>query len=273
MSKPTLTFIGAGNMAASIIGGLVAENYPADKIIASDPFQENLDKLAANYGVRTTSDNADAAAQADVIVLAIKPQVMKQVTQALQPHLAHQPLIISIAAGIPMGSLANWLGQELAIVRCMPNTPALVQTGASGLYANDATSDAQRAIADEILRAVGIAEWLDSEAQIDPVTAVSGSGPAYFFLVMESMIEAGVAQGLTRETATELTLQTALGSAKLALDSDVDVAELRRRVTSPAGTTEQAVKSFEADGIRDMFARAMQRCADRSVEMAQEMGD
>ncbi len=273
MSKPTLTFIGAGNMASSIIGGLVAEGYPADRIIASDPSRDSLEKLSTSHGVATTTDNSAAVARADVIVLAVKPQVMKSVAQALQPHLTHKPLLISIAAGIPMASLASWLGQDLAIVRCMPNTPALVKTGASGLYANAATSDDQCAIADEILSAVGIVEWLDSETLIDPVTAVSGSGPAYFFLVMEAMIEAGVAQGLNRETATRLTLQTALGSAKLALDSDVDVAELRRRVTSPAGTTEQAVKSFEADGIREIFARAMQRCSDRSVEMAQEMGE
>jgi len=273
VSKPTLTFIGAGNMASSIIGGLVAKNFPADHIFACDPQQASLDKIASDFGVHTSTDNGEAAKRADVIVLAVKPQVLKQVAEALRPHLAHKPMIISIAAGIPMTNLARWLGKELAIVRCMPNTPALVQAGASGLFANDRTSDAQRAIADEILQAVGIVEWLDSEDLIDPVTAVSGSGPAYFFLVMEAMIDAGVAQGLSRETAAALTLQTALGSAQLAQSSDVDVAELRRRVMSPGGTTEQAVLSFEEDKLRDIFARAMQRCADRSVEMARELGE
>ena len=221
--------------------------------------------------VNTSADNA-AAASADVIILAVKPQVLEQVCTDLQPHLSHNPLIISIAAGIDIPSLSHWLGSDVAIVRCMPNTPALVQTGASGLYANHHTSDNQKVLAAQILEAVGIVQWLDNEALIDPVTAVSGSGPAYYFLFMEAMIDAGVAQGLSRETATELTLQTALGAAKLAQSSDVDVAELRRRVTSPNGTTEQAILSFEKDNLRQTVSRAMDACSDRSREMARELG-
>ena len=180
-------------------------------------------------------------------------------------------VVISIAAGITTGSLQSWLGGHGAIVRCMPNTPALVQTGASGLFASQQVSEAQRNQAEAILSAVGIVTWLDSEALIDPVTAVSGSGPAYFFMMMEAMIEAGVEQGLSLEEASQLTIQTALGAAKLAQSSDVDVAELRRRVTSPNGTTEQAVKAFEAGGLKDLVAAAMTACRDRSIELAAEL--
>jgi len=259
-------------MASSIVGGLVKKGFAADSITATDPYQPSLDKLQQEFGVAISGDNGTAAKTADVIVLAIKPQVMEQVCRDLAPHLAHKPMIVSIAAGIDIDSLDAWLGNDLAIVRCMPNTPSLVQTGASGLYANGITSEEQKQLAHQILEAVGIVQWLQSEALIDPVTAVSGSGPAYFFLFMEAMIDAGIAQGLSRENATELTLQTALGAAKLAQGSDVDVAELRRRVTSPNGTTEQAVLSFEQQGLRETVANAMKACADRSVEMAKELG-
>ena len=272
LTSAKITFIGAGNMASSIIGGLVKQGVSAEQITATDPYQPSLDKLHSEFGVKVSGDNAAAAENADVIVLAIKPQVMEQVCRDLAPSLAHQPMVVSIAAGIDIRSLDLWLGNQLAIVRCMPNTPALVQAGASGLYANEHTSETQKTLANGILEAVGIVQWLDSEAQLDPVTAVSGSGPAYFFLFMEAMIEAGIAQGLSRENATELTLQTAMGAAKLAQGSDVDVAELRRRVTSPNGTTEQAVLSFENSQLRDTVAKAMKACADRSVEMAQELG-
>lgn len=271
MNKPTITFIGAGNMATSIIGGLISKAYPAAAITAADPYPEGLTHLQTRYGINTTSDNLAAVADADVVVLAVKPQVLKTVAIALRPALRPGCLIISIAAGITIDSISAWLGEQ-AIVRCMPNTPALVLTGASGLFANSHTSAAQKTCADEILSAVGIVEWLDSEALLDPVTAVSGSGPAYFFLLMEAMIDAGVAQGLNRATATQLTLQTALGAARLARDSDVEVAELRRRVTSPNGTTEQAILSFERDDLRGAVDRAMAACTHRSIELARELG-
>jgi pyrroline-5-carboxylate reductase len=272
VTQAKITFIGAGNMASSIIGGLIKQGFAADAITATDPYQPSLDKLQADMGINVSADNSEAAAAADVIVLAIKPQVMEPVCRALSKDLSHRPMIVSIAAGIDIHSLDQWLGNQLAIVRCMPNTPALVQTGASGLFANAHTNDDQKALANRILEAVGIVQWLETEDLLDPVTAVSGSGPAYFFLFMEAMIEAGIAQGLSRENATELTLQTALGAAKLAQGSDVDVAELRRRVTSPNGTTEQAVLSFEQQGLREVVAKAMQACSDRSVAMAKELG-
>ncbi len=271
MTRAKLAFIGAGNMARSIIGGLVTEGYPATAIAAADPNTEALAALNAQFGV-STGDNAEVASQAEVVVLAVKPQVMKPVAEALSPHLSHRPLLISIAAGIDCRSLGLWLGEEQAIVRCMPNTPALVRAGASGLFANARTSESQRQRAEEIMAAVGRVQWLSEEGLMDAVTAVSGSGPAYFFLLMEAMIDAGVELGLSAEQARELTLQTALGAALLAGDSDVAPAELRRRVTSPGGTTERAIKSFEKDQLRAVVARAMTACARRSAELAKELG-
>lgn len=267
-----IAFIGAGNMAKAIIGGLLAEGFKRINVIASGPRQETLDRVASEFGINVTTDNKAAASQADVVVLAVKPQMLKEVCLDLTDSLGHKPLIISLAAGITTDSMASWLGGHHAIVRCMPNTPSQVRVGASGLFANAHVSPAQRSTANTILGAVGIVQWVNDEALINPVTAVSGSGPAYFFLVMESMINAGMELGLTRESATELTLQTALGAAILAKQSDVDVSELRRRVTSPKGTTEQAINSFENDQIRAMFSRAMTACSNRAVELSELLG-
>ncbi len=273
MTSPQLAFIGAGNMASALIGGLVKQGYAPARITASDPMPAMLDKLRSIAPVRVTSDNIDAVESADVVVLAVKPQVMKQVLQPLAGTLqARKPLIISIAAGIEIASIARWLGGDLPIVRCMPNTPALVQLGATGLFANAQVNAQQKQLADSMLRAVGIALWVDCEAQLDAVTAVSGSGPAYFFLVMEAMQAAGEKLGLSREIAAQLTLQTALGAARMAIDSDVDVIELRRRVTSPNGTTERAIASFENDKLRALFERALVACRDRSEQLAKELG-
>jgi pyrroline-5-carboxylate reductase len=274
VATPKLAFIGAGNMASSIIGGLVAKGYPARAIFASDPSEATLERLKAVASVRITTDNEKAIAEADVVILAVKPQVMKDVLQPIAATLReNRPLLISIAAGIEIRSLEAWLGDAtLPIVRCMPNTPALVQSGATGLFASAAVSAGQRAQADTILRAVGIALWVEKEADIDAVTAVSGSGPAYFFMVMEAMQAAGEQLGLAPDVARQLTLQTALGAAQMAIASDVDAAELRRRVTSPNGTTERAIAAFEAGGLRELFLRALTDCRDRSVELAQELG-
>ncbi len=274
MTAPRIAFIGAGNMASSIIGGLVGKNFPPRNISAADPHTATLDRLKATAPVRTTTDNLDAISGADVVVLAVKPQVMREVLTPLAETLRQsRPLIVSIAAGIEIASLARWLGDDtLPIVRCMPNTPALVQSGATGLYASPAVSAAQRQLADTVLRAVGIALWVDDEAQIDAVTAVSGSGPAYFFLVMEAMQAAGEKLGLPADVARQLTLQTALGAAQMAIASDVGADELRRRVTSPNGTTERAVAAFEAGGLRQLFDKALTDCRDRSVELARELG-
>ncbi|WEK09626.1 MAG: pyrroline-5-carboxylate reductase [Candidatus Pseudomonas colombiensis] len=271
MSKTRIAFIGAGNMAASLIGGLRAKGLDAAQIRASDPGAETRAKVQAEHGIDVFSDNAEAILGVDVIVLAVKPQAMKAVCQDLRPHLQGNQLVVSIAAGITCASMRNWLGDQ-PIVRCMPNTPALLRQGVSGLYATEEVSAQQRQQAEDLLSAVGIALWLEQEQQLDAVTAVSGSGPAYFFLLIEAMTAAGEKLGLPRETAAQLTLQTALGAAHMAVSSDVDAAELRRRVTSPAGTTEAAIKSFQANGFEALVEKALGAAAHRSAEMAEQLG-
>ena len=271
MSKTRIAFIGAGNMASSLIGGLLAKGLDAAQIRASDPGAETRAKVTAEHGIEVFADNAQAVQDADVIVIAVKPQAMKAVCQNLRPHLKPHQLLVSIAAGITCASLLNWLGNQ-PLVRCMPNTPALLGKGVSGLFATADVTAEQRQHADELLSAVGIVLWVDTEAQIDAVTAVSGSGPAYFFLLIEAMTAAGVKLGLPREVAEQLAQHTALGAAHMAVASDVDAAELRRRVTSPAGTTEAAIKSFQADGFEAIVEKALSAAAHRSAEMAEQLG-
>ena len=271
MSHPRIAFIGAGNMAASLIGGLLAQGIPASHIRASDPGAEQRAKIAAEHGIALFADNAEAILDADVIVLATKPQVLKDVCLALAPSLQDGQLLVSIAAGISCASLGNWLGAR-PIVRCMPNTPALLRQGVSGLYANAEVNPTQRELAEQLLAAVGMALWLENEQQIDAVTAVSGSGPAYFFLLIEAMTAAGEQLGLPKAIAAQLTLQTALGAAHMAVASDVDAAELRRRVTSPNGTTEAAINTFQAGGFAELVAQALSAAAKRSAELAEQLG-
>ena len=272
MSNLQIAFIGAGNMAASLIGGLRAQGMSAAQICASEPGAEQRARISAEHGITVYESNQQAISGADLIVLAVKPQIMKAVCLALAPHLQANQLIVSIAAGISCASLNNWLGPQ-PLVRCMPNTPALVRQGVSGLFANAQVSATQREQAEQVLSAVGMVLWLDNEAQIDAVTAVSGSGPAYFFLLIEAMSAAGVQLGLTPETATQLSIQTALGAARMAVSSDVDAGELRRRVTSPNGTTEAAIKTFQAGGSAALVENALTAAATRSVELANELGN
>ncbi|MBD2857392.1 pyrroline-5-carboxylate reductase [Spongiibacter sp. KMU-158] len=265
-------FIGGGNMAASIIGGLIASGVPAENIWASDPSTESLSKLTKLGAIHAGKDNNAVINTVDVVVMAVKPQVMKTVANDIAAAAQKaKPLVISIAAGITSDSLNNWLGGKIAIVRCMPNTPALLQCGATALYANTSVSSIQRQQAEHILSAVGINLWVESEAQLDAVTALSGSGPAYFFLLMEAMQASGEAMGLSPEQSQKLTLQTALGAARMAVESDVDAAELRRRVTSPNGTTERAIGIFEQGGLRELVDRALTGAKIRSEELAQEL--
>lgn len=271
MSTTRIAFIGAGNMAASLIGGMRAQGVEASRLRASDPGAETRARIQAEQGIEVFEDNAQAIAGADVIVLAVKPQVMKAVCQTLQPELKAGQLVVSIAAGITCQSLQGWLG-DCPVVRCMPNTPSLLRQGVSGLYATAEVSDAQRQQAEQLLSAVGTVVWVEQEQQIDAVTAVSGSGPAYFFLMIEAMTAAGEKLGLSRETASQLTLQTALGAAHMAVASDVDAAELRRRVTSPAGTTEAAIRFFQGNGFEALVEQALQAAAHRSAELAEQLG-
>ena len=268
MKNTQIAFIGAGNMANSLIQGLLARGVPAAHLYATDIDEARLSGLARSCGIRTGSA-AQIAAQADVIVLAVKPQVMETVCRDLRAHIGKPGcLIISIAAGIPVASLQQWLGAERAIVRCMPNTPALVGEGATALFANSRCGATEVKLAGDILSAVGITCWLQAEKDIDTVTALSGSGPAYFFLMMEALEKAAIALGLDAGIARQLSIQTALGAGKLAADSDVPPDELRRRVTSPGGTTEQALLSFQRDGFEGIVASAVRAAQQRAAELA-----
>lgn len=270
---PHIAFVGAGNMASSMLGGLIESGHPAQRISAADPFPASLERLREIAPIAVFRDNSAAVKGADIIILAVKPQVMAEAAESIAAAVQSQrALVISIAAGVTIDSMQRRLGQQAAIVRCMPNTPALLSCGASGLFANDNCTAEQREFAEHVLSAVGITCWVGKEQELDAITALSGSGPAYFFLLIESMIDAGIALGLDRDTATRLTLQTSLGASRMALESDVDIVELRRRVTSPAGTTERAVQSFEQHGLREIVANAMQAAHDRAAEMAKEMG-
>ena len=269
----TIAFIGAGNMASALMGGMLENGVPAQNIIASDPSAEQIAALKAKWGIQGTTDNNDAIAKADVVVIAVKPQVMEAVLTPIKEALqTKKPMLISVAAGINLHSIDIWSGGDLPIVRCMPNTPALVQQGASGLFANDQVSAEQRSEAETILSAVGISVWVNSEPELDAVTAVSGSGPAYYFLLMEAMIAAGQKLGLSEETATQLTLKTALGAATMASQSDDSPAELRRKVTSPNGTTEQAINTFINNGLPDLVEKALTAASDRSESLCEELG-
>jgi pyrroline-5-carboxylate reductase len=211
--------------------------------------------------------------EVDVVVLAVKPQAMREVLLQIAPVVQQKKsLVVSIAAGISQTSLALWLGSDVAIVRCMPNTPALVLTGATALHANANVDEEEKDLAENILRAVGLSLWVDDEAQLDAVTAVSGSGPAYFFLMMEAMENAAVTMGLDEHTARLLVQQTALGAAKIALESAESPAQLRERVTSPGGTTQKAIETFQENGFAELVSKALQAAKERSIEMSKQLG-
>ncbi len=264
----TITFVGGGNMAMSLIGGLIENRYPSGQIWVCEPDSEKRAALEKTFSIRTTGDNHEAVALADTVVLAVKPQIMEPVvTDLAQTAARTKPLIVSIAAGVREPALRAWLGYDAAIVRTMPNTPALLGLGATALFANQQVSAAERENADKILAAAGKTLWVDSEDLIDAVTAVSGSGPAYYFYLMELMIETGVKLGLDAEAAKLLTLQTALGAARMALDSGDDPGTLRERVTSPGGTTERALSIFRDGGLADLVDQALTGARDRSEEL------
>lgn len=274
MNTKKIGFIGAGNMASSLMKGLIASGHAPELLWASDPNQEVLQQLADQLAIHTCDNNIDLIHQVDVVVLAVKPQVMHTVLEPLVDAFSrNNVLIVSIAAGISQSSLSQWIGEKAAIVRCMPNTPSLVQTGATALHANDAVSEEQKTLAENILRAVGICLWVEYESKLDAVTAISGSGPAYFFLLMEAMEKTAAELGLSQETAKILVQQTALGSAKIALESEESSAELRKRVTSPGGTTEQAINTFVDGDFSQLVSKALHAARDRSITMSTELGD
>ncbi|ORU90207.1 MAG: pyrroline-5-carboxylate reductase [Cycloclasticus sp. symbiont of Poecilosclerida sp. M] len=273
MQDQIIGFIGGGNMANSLVGGLVSNAYPADKIIVSDLDEKKLAFLNEQFGVNTTQDNVGLAGRCDILVLAVKPQHMRSVVEPLEQAVqSNRPAVVSIAAGIREAHLEKWLGGGVPVIRCMPNTPALVKTGATGLHANAFVSEEQKDRTESLLRAVGVTVWLDNEQQLDIVTALSGSGPAYFFLMMEALEKAAVDAGLEQKTAQLLTQETALGAAKMALESSESAATLRERVTSPGGTTEAALTVMEEKGLRDIFAQAVDAAKHRSIALSEELG-
>jgi pyrroline-5-carboxylate reductase len=273
MTQPIIGFIGAGNMTRSLASGLLASGYDANALLLSDPNPALRAELSASLGLSVADDNAAVAARADILVIAVKPQVMQAVAGGLKAAVKQRrPLIITIAAGIRLADLERWLGGNLPVVRVMPNTPALVGAGAAGLYANAQVSKAQRDQAEAILRAVGITVWIEDENLMDIVTAVSGSGPAYFFLVMEALESAAIQSGLSAEAARLLTVQTAFGAAKMALESGEDPGVLRTRVTSPGGTTESALRTLHQGNITELFNRAVIAARDRGRELADQLG-
>ena len=270
MNKTKIGFIGAGNMAQAIIGGLLNTGTPAKNIFISEPNSALGRELSANLGVEFAKDNNNLCNQCDIIVLAVKPQVMKVVLTGLEgTSLRPNAIFISIAAGLPMSLMQSWLGAAKPMVRVMPNTPALVGAGVSGLYASDEVSDEQKQAAESIMRAVGSIIWVDREELIDTVTAVSGSGPAYFFYFIEALEKAAIEGGLNAEQARLLSLETAFGASKLALESDVDAATLRERVTSPGGTTQAALDVLNARQTDASLCEAVAAAAERAKELAE----
>jgi pyrroline-5-carboxylate reductase len=268
-----IAFIGGGNMASALIAGLAGGQDMQVHVV--DPNPEALARLTAQYGATTSGSIDGAVADAEVIVLAVKPQQMREVAGALAPHLAHLPkgpLVLSIAAGIRGVDLSRWLGGHGAIVRTMPNTPALIGMGITGLVALQGVSEAQRAAADQVLRAVGQTVWLDDEALIDPVTAVSGSGPAYVFYFLEAMVAAAQDLGLNAQQGRELALATFAGATQLAAQSDEPLDVLRQRVTSKGGTTHAAISSMEAAGVKQAIVDAMKAAAARGRALGDELG-
>ena len=264
-------FIGAGNMASSIIAGLIDAGTDPALLRAADPGAESRAR-ASELGLSAVGvDNSAAARGADVVVLAVKPQILRAVCEDLAPVLASGQLVISIAAGIGTDSLRQWLGPAAALVRCMPNTPSLLRAGASGLFAVPGVSEGQRAQAESIMAAVGVVRWVETEELLHAVTAVAGSAPAYFFLFMEAMIDEGRRMGLDAETVRTLCAQSCVGAGLMVAEGSVDAAELRRRVCSPGGTTEKAVTAFRDGGLEELVQRAMRACYARSEEMGREL--
>ncbi|BCX89784.1 pyrroline-5-carboxylate reductase [Methylomarinovum tepidoasis] len=267
-------FIGAGNMATSLIGGLIADGYPNDCIRVTDINQDKVLALRQHFGIESADNSTALVETSDIVVLAVKPQQIQALAQEIAPAVQNRrPLVVSIAAGIREADLERWLGGPVPIVRTMPNTPALVQSGATGLHANPHVSEAQRDWAESLMRAVGITIWVEREELLDAVTAVSGSGPAYFFLLMEAMEKAAADLGLGQAEARLLVEQTALGAAKLAMETDIGPEALRHRVTSPGGTTEKAIEVFTQGGFTELVRSAIKAACERAQSLSQQLGE
>ncbi|MDI9246537.1 pyrroline-5-carboxylate reductase [Marinobacter sp. CHS3-4] len=271
-TSPTISFIGAGNMASAIIGGMLESGYNAANIWVSAPDDGHLQSVRKEFGVSITTDNRHCAQQADMVILAVKPQVMKDVCIDIAPVVQNtRPLMVSIAAGLEATTLDEWLGGGMPMVRVMPNTPSLVGKGAAGLYANDQVKDKQKAMVESVFSSIGSALWVEDESLLHAVTALSGSGPAYFFLMLEALEEAATEAGIPGKTARELAIQTMAGAAEMAGRSEHDPGQLKRNVMSPGGTTEQAIHTFEEGGLRELVKKAYSAAYNRSGEMSKEL--
>lgn len=265
-------FIGGGNMAFSLAGGLVADGCKGADILVSEPSEAKREHLARQLGVSVFEDNTEVVSRADIVVLAVKPQQAEAALTPLAEPLAQRGCpLLSIAAGVPLARLASWVGSSVPIIRAMPNTPALVRSGVTALLANEQVTEAHRDLAESVMRAVGTTLWVEDEADLDTVTAISGSGPAYFFAMMEALEEAAVAHGLAPDAARLLVAETAFGAAKLALESDETPAELRRRVTSPGGTTAAGVGVLDQADFQGLMARVVEAARNRARELAEEL--
>ncbi|KAJ2142934.1 hypothetical protein EV180_004771 [Coemansia sp. RSA 518] len=284
---PSITFIGGGNMCEAILSGLLKTGHPTSHVRISEPFDQRREYLRTKYGVDVVESNGDAISgkqgmsvssgvSCDVVVLAVKPQVVGDVVRGVAGELsAAKPLVISIVAGVAIKDLARWIGidSNVPLVRLMPNTPALVGEGAAGMYADAAVSAEQRKQTEYVVSKIAKEyTWVDSECGIDAVTAISGSGPAYFFLVIEAMEKAGVEMGLPADAAKRLAAQTALGAAKMVLTSDDDVPTLRKKVTSPNGTTHAAIEQMIASNVPEGITAGVQACQARCQSLSTEFG-
>ena len=268
-----IAFIGGGHMSTSLVGGLRARGVPAGHLCVADPMPAQLERLQFDFGVRVTTDNADAARDADIVVLAVKPQQMAEAARSIAGELAaRRRVVVSVAAGIRLADLARWLGTGVPVVRSMPNRPALIGAGITAACAGPGVGHEDRAAVEGVLSAVGALVWLDDEPLLDAVTAISGSGPAYFFLLIEALEDAGVALGLPRATARQLAIHTALGAGRMAAEGADAPATLREQVTSKGGTTAAALAVLEHAGLRGIFAEAVAAAARRSAELADQFG-
>lgn len=266
-----ITFLGGGNMANALIGGLLKQGFAPADIQVVELNEQNRENLSRTYGVACHAGPQAAAWVADVIVLAVKPQQMKAAVAPLAGSLSNQ-VVVSIAAGLSLESLSRWLGGHRKLVRTMPNTPALIGAGITGLYALPEVSGTERAAAERVLKAVGSTVWIDDESRMDAVTAISGSGPAYVFLFIEALQQAAADLGFTPEQARQLSIETVLGAAKLAVQSDEPASLLRERVTSKGGTTEAALKAMAEKGVKEGIVAGVLAADARGRELGKQLG-
>jgi len=265
-------FIGAGNMANSIVGGLIDDGYPPSAIWVSNRGEQKRDNFALRFSINAATSNEALVSEVDVLVLCVKPQGMRALCEEIRPMVEkRKPLVISLAVGLTTETLNEWLGGKVGVVRAMPNTPSLLRAGATGLFASSQVSPREKTLAESLMRAVGMTIWVDDESKIDVIAALSGSGPAYVFFLMQAMQEAAEKLGLDKKAAQALTVQTVFGAAKLALESGDPPEILRQRVTSPKGTTERAIQSFSEDGLLGMVEKAMRAACDRACELSAEL--